>query len=76
MHLLQNPQLVGYGALAEFHLIRNIRDALFLFRQQIQDVYPGGIRKTLEELSDKIHNFLFRNCHAGYHLPFFFYILP
>lgn len=48
VHLLQNPKLVGNGALADVHSLRNVRHAQLLSGQKRQNMHPGRIGKALE----------------------------
>ena len=41
VHLLQNPKLVGNGALADVHGLRDVRHAQLLSGQKRQNMHPG-----------------------------------
>ena len=70
VHLLQHPKLMGDGTLGQLYLLGDIRNALLLFCQQIQDMHTGGIRKALEQFADKVHDLLFRDRHGRHLLRF------
>ena len=73
LHLLQNPKLVGNGALGQRHLIGNVRHAQLLHRQQRQDMHPGTVREALEQLRDIVQGlFVGNRLHPGTPPWFFF----
>jgi hypothetical protein len=70
MHLLQDPKLVGNGALRKLDGFRNITDAPLLLRQKGQNLHSGGITEGLEKLRDAFCNFFFQ-CDPSCLFPYF-----
>ena len=52
VHLLEQPELMGNGALAQRHRLGDVRHAQLPLGQQGQNMHPGGIRKALEQLRE------------------------
>ena len=48
VHLLQDPKLVGNGALADVHSLGNVRHAQLLPGKKRQNMHPGRIGEALE----------------------------
>ena len=46
--LLQDPKLVGNGALGHVQKLRDVADAHLGFEEHIEDFDPGGIAKNLK----------------------------
>ena len=54
LHLLQNPQLMGDGALGHGKLVGNVLDAKLLPDQTVQDSDSGGIAEDLEQFGQSV----------------------
>jgi hypothetical protein len=60
MHLLEDPQLMGYGALGEGYRFGNVAYAKLLLQKQRQNLHSGGIAEGVEQLCDLLQRFFGR----------------
>ena len=61
VRLLQQPQLVGNGALSGADHVRNIAHAAFALHQRVEDLDARGVREHLEEIRQFVEQFVFRH---------------